>query len=178
MDRFQRLAPAPKDSGRVAMLIARGEEGAGERLAFDSVTMSPELGIAGDRWSREQRAGEKLYGRRYHEMQIAAMEAPVAELIANGQPLTLFGDNLLLELDLSGENIPTGSRLRMGSATLEVTPFPHNGCEKFRDRFGPDALRFVSLKSERALNLRGIYLRVAEEGHVTVGDKVEVLSRP
>ena len=99
-------------------------------------------------------------------------------LIANGQPLTLFGDNLLLELDLSSENVPTGSRLRMGSATLEVTPFPHNGCEKFRDRFGPDALRFVSQKSERARNLRGIYLRVTEEGRTTIGDKVEVLSRP
>lgn len=178
MDRLQLLAPAPKDSGRVAMLIARGEEGAGERLAFDSVMMSPELGVAGDRWSRDQRAGEKLYGQRYQEMQIAAMEAPVAQLIANGQPLTLFGDNLLLELDLSGENVPTGSQLRMGSATLEVTPFPHNGCDKFRDRFGSDALRFVSQKSLRLQNLRGIYLRVMNEGLLTVGDKVEVISRP
>jgi hypothetical protein len=40
-------------------------------------------------------------------------------LIANRQPLGLFGDSLFLELDLSRENLPTGSRLRIGGATLE-----------------------------------------------------------
>ena len=66
----------------------------------------------------------------------------------------------------------------MGNALLEVTPFPHNGCHKFRDRFGADALRLVSEKARRPRNLRGIYLRVLEEGKVSVGDQVEVVSRP
>ena len=81
------------------------------------------------------------------------------------------------ELDLSDASLPHGSRLRVGDALLEVTPFPHNGCHKFRDRFGADALRFVSEKSRRPRNLRGIYLKVIEQGKVGVGDQVEVISR-
>ena len=101
----------------------------------------------------------------------------VAELIAHGQPLTLFGDNLLVELDLSAANLPVGSRLRVGEALVEVTPKPHNGCRKFRARFGPDALRFVQAPPTRDQNLRGIYWRVVEPGEAGVGDRIEVLSR-
>ena len=111
-------------------------------------------------------------------MQIAVMQTAVAELIANGQTLTLFGDNLFLELDLSAANLPAGSRLRVGGAVLEVTPMPHNGCRKFQARFGQDALRFVSVMQLRHRNLRGIYMRVVEPGDVQPGDAVEVLARP
>jgi MOSC domain-containing protein YiiM len=54
-------------------------------------------------------------------MQLAVMQQDIADLIANGQPLTLFGDNLFLELDLSTGNLPIGSRLQAGRAILEVT---------------------------------------------------------
>jgi MOSC domain-containing protein YiiM len=110
-------------------------------------------------------------------MQIAVMQAAVAELIANGQPLTLFGDNLFLELDLSAQNLPAGSRVRVGEAVLEVTATPHNGCRKFQARFGQDALRFVSSKELRHRNLRGIYMQVLEPGDVRPGDAVEVMAR-
>jgi MOSC domain-containing protein YiiM len=106
------------------------------------------------------------------------MQFDVAELIANGQPLPLFGDNLFLDLDLSTENLPAGSRVRVGGAILQVTPVPHNGCRKFRGRFGDNALQFVSKKELRHRNLRGIYMRVLEGGEVGPGDPVEVISRP
>jgi MOSC domain-containing protein YiiM len=105
------------------------------------------------------------------------MQRDVAELIANGQPLTLFGDNLFLDLDLSVSNLPTGSRVHVGGATLEVTPKPHNGCKKFHARFGPDALRFVSKPDLRHRNLRGIYMRVVQPGEAAPGDPVEVIAR-
>src|SRR5262245_56975072 len=110
-------------------------------------------------------------------MQIAVMQKDVAEMIANGQSLTLFGDCLILDLDLSSANLPAGSRVKVGAATLEVTPEPHNGCMKFRSRFGADALRFVSIRELRHRNLRGIYMRVAEAGEVGARDPVEVISR-
>ena len=174
---LEKLAPAPTDSGRVVGLVARG--GAGERATPSSIRVTPESGIQGDRWAPERSNGESRWGKdQYREMQITTMEAGVGELIANGQPLPLFGDNLLVELDLSSANLPIGSRLRIGSATLEVTPFPHTGCDKFRARFGADALRFISEKSRRPRNLRGIYLRAVEQGEIAVDDKVEVLFRP
>ena len=122
-----------------------------------------------DRWG--ERADRKPDG------QIAVMQRDVAELIANEQPLTLFGDNLFLDLDLSARNLPIGSRLRIGGAILEVTPKAHNGCHKFRARFGDDALRFVSKRELRHRNLRGVYMCVLYDGDVAVGDTVEVITR-
>jgi MOSC domain-containing protein YiiM len=58
-----------------------------------------------------------------------------------------------------------------------MTPEPHDGCIKFKGRFGGDALRFVSHKSRRDQNLRGVYWRVIEDGDVAVGDAITVLCR-
>ena len=105
------------------------------------------------------------------------MQRDVAELIANGQPLTLFGDCLILDIDLSKDNLPVGSHVQVGNSLLEVTPEPHNGCRKFQARFGADALRFVSMKQLRHRNLRGIYMRVVDGGDVVNDDRVVVKSR-
>jgi MOSC domain-containing protein YiiM len=58
-----------------------------------------------------------------------------------------------------------------------VTPTPHEGCQKFRARFGTAALRLVSGKALRNRNLRGVYMRVLQDGDVAVGDTVTVLDR-
>ncbi len=161
------LPGSHKDGGHIALLMRRGQ--GGRREIMDRAILTPETGVPGDAWGR---AAEP---RR--DMQIAVMQKDVAEFIANGQPLSLFGDCLILDLDLSAANLPPGSRVRVGGAILEVTPFPHNGCQKFRARFGEDALRFVSTRKLRHRNLRGIYMCVAKEGEVAIGDAVQVLYR-
>jgi hypothetical protein len=162
------LAPAPRDGGRLALIVRRQPDGARETPA--RVRLSPEEGLPGDGWSR--RPPRRL------DAQLAVMQRDVAELIANGQPLTLFGDNLFVELDLSAENLPTGARIRVGEAVVVMTAEPHDGCKKFHGRFGADALRFVQAKPTRHRNLRGVYWRVVEPGDAAVGDAVRVLSRP
>jgi hypothetical protein len=162
------LLKRPKDRGRVSLLMIRGERGS--RLVLKEAKLDPDRGVSGDAWERAK--------NRRSDMQIAVMETGVAELIANGQPLELFGDCLMLDLDLSRENLPPGSRVRAGQALLEVTPMPHNGCSKFQARFGKDALRFVVMKELRHNNLRGTYMQVVEGGAVRVGDEAVVLSRP
>lgn len=159
--------PAPRDAGRVVLLVSRGKGGIRETPA--QVAMTPQSGMPGDAWGREP--------KRDPDAQLTVMQASVARLIAGGQPLTLFGDNLVLDLDLSDANLPAGSRLRAGGVLLEVTALPHNGCRKFRARFGDGALRFASKPELRRLNLRGVYMRVVEAGAVSVGDPVEVVSR-
>jgi hypothetical protein len=165
-ERFAALSP-PKDRGRVVHMFAR--PAAWKRIGVDSAVLTPNEGMPDDRWAEIEDDERR--------MQLATISSRVAEMIANGQSPSLFGDNLFVDLDLSEANLPHGSRLRIGLATCEVTPEPHNGCLQFRDRFGADALRFVSRREGRGLNLRGIYLRVVEAGRVSVGDPVEVLSR-
>lgn len=159
--------PAPRDRGRVVLLVSRGD--GGRRTTLSRAVLTPQSGMPGDAWARQRRPSR--------EAQLTVMQANVATLIANGQPLALFGDNLILDLDLSDGNLPPGSRVRTGRAVLEVTTLPHNGCRKFRARFGDAALRFTLKPELRHLNLRGVYMRVVEAGEVGVGDRVQVVSR-
>jgi hypothetical protein len=162
------LPPTPTHRGRVARIVRRVT--GGTREVLDRVELGPGSGIPGDAWGRK--AG------RDESMQLAIMQLDVATLIANGQPIELFGDNLFLDLDLSNANLPLGSRVRAGAVLLEVTPMPHNGCKNFRARFGEEALRFVQAPALRHRNLRGIYLRALTTGEIAAGDGVEVVSRP
>ena len=168
VSRLRALPPLPKDSGRLTLIVRRPADGT--RETPESIRLTPEHGVPGDSWGRDP--------KRMLDAQIAVMQFDVAELIANSQPLTLFGDSLFVELDLSVANLPIGSRLRVGEAIVEVTPMPHDGCSKFKKRFGADALVFVNAKPTRHLNLRGIYWKVIEAGEVRVGSPIAVLARP
>jgi MOSC domain-containing protein YiiM len=133
----------------------------------EQTRLTVERGLAGDAWERKLPLNP--------DAQLAVMSTPIAALVANGQSVTLFGDNLFVDLDLSAEKLPIGTRVRIGSAVLEVTPKAHNGCKKFDERFGADALAFVARKDLRPRNLRGIYFRVVEDGDVAIGNSIEIL---
>jgi hypothetical protein len=166
-DRLRAMGASSRDVGRLTLIVRRRPDGVRETPGHVRLTL--EEGVPGDGWDR--RPPRDLVA------QLAVMRRPVAELIANGQPLTLFGDNLFVDLDISAANLPTGTRLRVGEAVVEVTPKPHNGCRKFQGRFGQDAFRFVQAPPTRDQNLRGIYWRVVEAGEAAVGDEIRVLSR-
>ena len=82
-----------------------------------------------------------------------------------------FGENLttagLLEASLS-----IGDRLKVGSAVVDVTQ-PRLPCYKLALRFGREDMIKRFLMSGRS----GLYLSVVEPGEVSVGSKVEILSR-
>ena len=53
---------------------------------------------------------------------------------------------------------------------IEVTAEPHNGCKKFVERFGMDAVKFVNSPVGKQLHLRGINAKVVQAGTITTGD--------
>ena len=164
---FGALASPPRDAGSVGLIVRRGQNGVREVL--EGASLISDSGLAGDAWGR--RPDRDLHA------QLTAVRLDVAHVIANGQPLALFGDQLFLHLDLSRANLPVGSRVRVGQAIVDVSPKPHNGCQKYRSRFGDDAFRFVCRQDLRPMCLRGVYFRVLTDGHVSVGDPVRVMTR-
>lgn len=106
-------------------------------------------------------------------MQINIMSSRVIALLAQERERwPLAGDQLYVDFDLSAANLPPGTQLTIGSATIEVTAEPHTGCGKFVTRFGVDATKFVNSSSGRELQLRGINARVVRAGTIRVGDTI------
>jgi MOSC domain-containing protein YiiM len=106
-------------------------------------------------------------------VQICIMSARAIGLIAqdrsNWPPA---GDNLFIDMDLTPGNMPPGTRLAIGTAIIEITPVPHNGCDSFTARYGRDACVFVNTGEGRRMRLRGIYARVVKDGEISAGDAV------
>lgn len=168
-----RLSPA--DAGIVELLVTR--PGIDERAVATTVMANPAIGIAGDTWS--VRPSSKTPDRSANpEAQVTIMNSRAALLFAaTADRMPLAGDQVYLDLDLSLDNLPTGTRLDFGGAVLEVTAAPHTGCAKFAARFGHDALRLTAIDEGRRLRLRGINAKVVRAGAISVGDVVQV-SRP
>ena len=102
------------------------------------------------------------------------MNARVIELVAQDPDRwPLAGDNLYIDLDLNEDNLRCGQQLAVGSAVLEVTDTPHNGCNKFAERFGTDSVKFLNSAEGKQLHLRGIYAKIVQAGTVQVGDMVK-----
>ena len=88
----------------------------------------------------------------------------------------MAGDQFYVDLDLSKENLPPGTKLKIGDAVLEITAEPHLGCKKFIERFGRDAALFVNSERGKQLNLRGVNAKVIKAGSVGVGDVIGKLA--
>jgi MOSC domain-containing protein YiiM len=164
---------APKDRGVLRAIVIRPETDA--RASLPQCELSPEGGVHGDKWAN----GCSMSlpdGRPHPDVQVTMMNARAIALIAGEEARwPLAGDNLLVDLDLSQDNLPPGTRLAVGSTLLEITEVPHKGCKKFAARFGVDATRFVNSRDGLRLHLRGTYARIVERGVVAVGDPIEKL---
>jgi MOSC domain-containing protein YiiM len=169
-ERLQDVHGAPADLGRVELVTRRPAEG--ERELLDEAQLDLERGLVGDRWSLG-----RSHGRAPNlDAQLTLMSTRAAELVAGSRDRWhLAGDQLYVELDISEENLPPGTRLAVGTAVLEVSHEPHTGCKKFVSRFGMDAMLFVNSPAGRALRLRGMNTRIVEPGVVRPGDEIRKL---
>jgi hypothetical protein len=161
------LRHAPKDDGVVELIVRRPEEN--HREVLDEAEIDVTLGLIGDSWIKRG-SRRTVDGSPHPDMQINIMNSRVTALVAQERERwPLAGDQLYIDMDLSRENLPAGSRIAVGSAVLEVSPLPHTGCHKFVARFGVEAMQFVNSELGKALCLRGINAKVIQSGTVKVG---------
>jgi MOSC domain-containing protein YiiM len=167
---------APKDHGELKAIVYRPQHD--ERRDVASATISLAGGVEGDHWAKKCWK-ETADGKPHPDVQICIMNARAIALIAGERAnWASAGDNLYIDMDLSPENLPPGTRLKLGSAEIEITAEPHNGCAKFISRYGRDACVFVNTSEGKALRLRGIYARVVKDGRVSIGDVASKLPEP
>lgn len=157
------LRAAPRERGVLEMIVRR--PASSEREVIERGELRAGEGLVGDRWTPSSKSEPlTLTNSRLMGLLAAARER-----------WSLAGDQLYVDFDLSAEHLPPGTRLRVGSAVIEISAEPHTGCRKYRDRFGLDAVRFISSPIGRELNLRGVNARVVTSGAVRVGDAIFAL---
>jgi hypothetical protein len=167
---LEAIRVAPKDHGRLALIVRRPETE--QREVVQQAELSLVEGLVGDNWKRRG-SSRTPDGSAHPELQLTMMNSRVTELVAQGHDRwSLAGDQLYIDLDLSTDNLPPGSRLAIGSAVIGITAYPHTGCRKFAARYGQDAVKFVNSDLGRGLRLRGVYAKVVRPGLIRVGDSV------
>ena len=167
------IRKSPKDEGVLDLIVRRPQ--VDEREPLQNGELNPAEGLVGDSW-RTRGSSRTPDGTSHPDMQLNVMNSRVIALVAQDRARwQLAGDQLFIDLDLSAENLPAGTRLALGSAVIEVSPQPHTGCKKFVGRFGLDAMQFVNSDLGKQLRLRGLNARVIQPGLVSVGDVVKKL---
>jgi len=167
------IRQSPAGSGRLEMVIRRPQTE--EREVLEAAELSTEVGVVGDNWI-ERSSKRTEDGSAHPDMQLNLMNARVAELVAGPRERwQLAGDQLYVDLDLQDSALPHWTKLAIGDAVIQITDQPHNGCAKFRRRFGAEALRFVNSPVGKELHLRGVNARVLEAGTIRPGDEIRFL---
>jgi hypothetical protein len=164
------LGASPQDRGILEMIVCR--PAIGERLILERAELDLIDGLIGDNW-RTRGSKHTEDGSAHPDAQITIMNSRTIQSITQDRSRwPLAGDQLFIDLDLSVENLPAGQRIAIGTAILEVTSKPHNGCQKFTERFGHDAIRLVNSPEGRQMRRRGVNARVVQAGTICVGDMV------
>jgi hypothetical protein len=162
------IRSAPKDEGVLELIVRR--PAINDRQILEEAELDLQEGLVGDTWNK-RRSKSTPDGSPNPLMQLNIMNSRVTALVAQDKDRwQLAGDQLYLDMDLSEENVPAGTRLSLGSAIIEVTPPPHLGCQKFLARFGMEAMGFVNSPLGKHLHLRGVNARVVQSGIIRVGD--------
>jgi len=165
------IRQSPKEDGVLKMIVRR--PAVDEREVINEGELNIVDGLVGDTW-KTRGSSHTADGSANINSQITVMNVRIIALLAEDEDRwSLAGDQLYVDMDLSDDNIPPGTKLVIGSAIIEVSAQPHSGCKKFSSRFGVEAMKFVNSPEGKRLHLRGINTRVVQAGTLRVGDVIK-----
>ncbi len=169
------ILQSPKDNGVLKMIVRRPQDD--EREVVASGELDPLQGLLGDNW-KARGSKHTPDGSANVNCMLTIMNSRTIALVAQDhERWPLAGDQLYIDMDLSTDNLPPGTRLALGTAIIEVAAQPHTGCWKFSSRFGVDAMKFVNSPEGKQLHLRGINAKVIQAGTIRVGEVIRKISR-
>lgn len=169
------IQQAPKDSASIKQLCLRPKSG--ERLFTERLELCPERGVVGDRWLHHTWI-YLLDGSPDPRLQVSLLPTRIWELACKpfeDQGVLHPGDTFIADLDCSEKNLPTGQRLQVGSAVIEVSDIFNTACSKWRDRYGNKSIQWINRPHNRPLRLRGILCSIVTGGTVSLSDRIEKL---
>ena len=109
--RLTEISRSPRDEGTIELIVRRPIKG--QRELIDEGQLTLDEGLSGDCWKQHD---------PHPDMQINIMNSRAIALIAcEKDRWALAGDQLYIDMDLSGSNLPPGTRIELGSALLEIT---------------------------------------------------------
>ena len=158
---------SPAEDGTVDLIAVRPAEN--QRQVVEKAVLTTDSGLEGDNWLERSSGRDEIY----YETHLALMNSRFADAITpDGEGWELAGDQLYVDFDLSVDNAPPATRLKVGTATIEIAAHPHSGCAKYSKRFGREVLMTTRTDEGKRLRLRGVNARVIVPGVVRRGDSV------
>lgn len=159
----------PSAVGKVELIVLRPD--INQREVVPEAVTDIEHGVHGSGWT--------LRPERGPADQVCVMSTAAIRAIAGDdkEKWPQAGDQLFIDMDMSHENLPEGTKVRIGDVEAYVTKKAHNGCSKFSKRYGPDALRLVNSPGGRQHRLRGLYFAVTSPGVIKEGDEIVKVSQ-
>lgn len=163
------ILAAPKDGAAISHLCLRPERNA--RQFVNELHLSSESGIEGDpRWL--DAPWLKLENGAGHPgIQVCILSRRVLDLVWNEDAI-FPGDTFIVDMNLSYENLPTGQRLSVGTAVLEVSEVFNEGCVKWKARYGKDAYDWARDPKNKQHRPRGILCSIVQDGIIRTGDRL------
>ncbi len=161
---------APLNHGPISMLLYRRKYN--DRVFTNQLRLTRSEGVVGD-FEMNNPWLERDDGSPDPRIQVSMLPQRVLDLCwRNRESIKHPGDQIVADLNMSLENLPTGSLIRVGTAVLRVSDLWNDGCVKWKARYGRPAYNWVHAKAHESLRLRGIFCSIEEDGDVFIGDKI------
>lgn len=167
------IMDAPKENGEISKLCYR--PGFGERVFVDLLSLSTEEGVIGDRW-KEYTWLKLPDGGPDPRNQVCIIPKRTLDCFwKEGDEVIYPGDTMVVDMDMSEQNLPTGTQLQVGTAIIEVSDFFNDACTKWAARHGKQSRQWINAPEHIPLRLRGVFCSIVKDGEVKITDRLKKL---